>query len=207
MIRIDLHLHTKFSGDSSISPKQIVDALHAHETVKGVAITDHDTLEGYFQVRKLASAYEDLLIVPGIEVSTAQGDLILLGTEEKPTDVSTLESVADFSRETSALIVIPHPYRVHGIGDAAEKMPADAVEIINPWANPQENKLAEELARTRNLPGVAGSDAHNPEQMCIVYTEIYADPNVGSVLKAIINGKVKAVPTRHYLNARTSFNL
>jgi len=94
-----------------------------------------------------------------------------------------------------------------GIGDAAVKMPADAVEIMNPWATPQENKLAEELARTRNLPSVAGSDAHKPEQMFKGYTEVFSEPNVKSVLEAIRNGKVKVAPTKHYLNARTSLNL
>jgi predicted metal-dependent phosphoesterase TrpH len=206
MIQIDLHVHTRFSGDSVTSPKQVVDALYAHPTVKAVAITDHDTIEGFFQVRKLAAAYEDLMIIPGIEVSTAQGDIILLGIEKKPAYTSTLESVIESAMEKAALIVIPHPYRVHGIGDAAEKIPADAVEIMNPWATPQENRLAEKLARVRNLPGVAGSDAHRPEQMCTVYTEVDAEPDIGSVLKAIKNGRVKVVQTKHYLNARTSFN-
>jgi predicted metal-dependent phosphoesterase TrpH len=183
-----------------INPKQVVDTLYAHTTIKGVAITDHDALEGYFQVRKLAAAYEDLVIIPGVEVSTDQGDLILLGIEEKPAYKSPLASVVDFATERAALIIIPHPYRVHGIGEAAEKARADAIEIMNPWATPRENKLAEELAKARNLPGVAGSDAHRPEQMWTAYTEVDAEPNVASVLKAIKKGRVKAIQTRHYLN-------
>jgi predicted metal-dependent phosphoesterase TrpH len=95
---------------------------------------------------------------------------------------------------------------VQGIGDAAEETLADAVEVINPSATSQENKLAEKLAKARNLPGVAGSDAHRPDQMWAAYTEIYAEPNVDSVLKAIKNGRVKAIQTKHYLNVGTSFN-
>jgi len=206
MIRVDLHLHTKFSGDASINPRQVVDALYAHPTIKGVAITDHDTLEGYFQVRKLATVYQDLLIIPGVEVSTRQGDIILLGVEEKPAYMSTLERVIDFAQERAALILIPHPYRVHGIGDAAERTPAHAVEIMNPWATPRENKLAEKLAKARNLPGVAGSDAHKPDQMWTAYTEVDAEPDVDGVLHAVKNGRVKAVQTRHYLNVGTTSN-
>jgi len=206
MIRIDLHLHTSFSGDASINPKLLVDTLYAHPTIKGVAITDHDTLEGYFQVRKLATAYQDLLVIPGIEATTLQGDIILLGVEEKTPYMSTLEAVVDFAKERAALIVIPHPYRVRGIGDAAEKTPADAVEIMNPWATPKENKLAEKLAKARNLPGVAGSDAHNPSQMWTAYTEVDAEPDVGSVLNAVKNGRVKAASVRHYLNVGTASN-
>jgi predicted metal-dependent phosphoesterase TrpH len=129
-----------------------------------------------------------------------------LGIEEKPIYMSDLDTVIDFAAEKAALIVIPHPYRVHGIGDAAEKAPADAVEVINPWATSQENKLAEKLAKVRNLPGVAGSDAHRPDQMWAVYTEVDAESNVDSVLKAIKNGRVKVVQTKHYLNVGTSFN-
>ena len=200
MIRVDFHMHTSYSSDASINPKQVVDTLYAHPTIVGVAITDHDTLEGYFQVRKLAQVYEDLLIIPGVEVTTRQGDLILLGIEEKPSYMSTLEDAVDFATERAALIVIPHPYRVSGIGDVAEKTPAHAVEIMNPWATPTENKLAEKLAQARNLPGVAGSDAHKPEQMWTAYTEVDAEPDVSSVLNAVKNGRVKAVSTRHYLN-------
>ena len=72
MFPVDLHLHTVFSGDSTISPKLIVDQLHAHPLIKGVAITDHNTLEGYFQVHRLASVYEDLMILPACNQNDAQ---------------------------------------------------------------------------------------------------------------------------------------
>jgi len=115
--------------------------------------------------------------------------------------MSTLESVVDFAMERAALIVIPHPYRAHsGIGNAAERIQADAIEVINPSASLRENKLAEELAKARNLPGVAGSDAHKPEETWTAYTEIDSQLDVSSVLNAIKNGRVKAVSTRHYLN-------
>jgi len=201
MIRIDLHVHTSFSGDSNINPKLLVDTLYAHSTVKGVAITDHDTLDGYFQVYKLATAYQDLVIIPGVEVTTTAGHFILLGIEEKPPYMATLESIVDFAKERAALIVIPHPYRAdRGIGDAAEKIQADAIEVINPSATLRENRLAEKLAKARSLPGVAGSDAHKPEEMWTAYTKVDAEPDVGSVLNAIKNGRVKAASTRHYLN-------
>jgi len=194
MIRVDLHVHTLFSGDATINPRLLVDTLYAHPTVKGVAITDHDTLEGYFQVRKLATAYQDLLVIPGVEATTREGHFILLGIEEKPPYMSTLESVVDFAMERAALIVIPHPYRAdRGIGDVAERIQADAIEVINPSASLRENKLAEKLAKARSLPGIAGSDAHKPDEMWKAYTQIDADPNVESILKAIKNGNVKAV--------------
>lgn len=195
MICVDLHVHTRFSFDASISPRFLADSLNAHPVIKGVAVTDHNTLEGYFHVHRFAATYQDVLIIPGVEVTTMLGDVIVLGVEEKPAYWSTIESVVDFARERSGVIVIPHPYRGGGIGDAAKKISSDlgAVEVLNPDSTTQENKMAETLAKTRNMPGVAGSDAHHVQQMWKAYTQIGADSDVESVLKAIKKGNVKAI--------------
>lgn len=195
MICVDLHLHTQFSFDASITPRFLADALNAHPVIKGVAVTDHNTLEGYFHVRRFAAAYEDVVIVPGIEVSTVLGDIIVLGVEEKPAHWSSLESVVDFARDRNGVLVVPHPYRGGGIGDAAKKIPTGlaAVEVANPDASVEENRMAETLAKSKNMPGVGGSDAHHISQMWKAYTQIDADSNVESILKAIKNNSVKAV--------------
>ena len=196
MIRIDLHMHTRFSGDATISPKLIVDQLHAHPFIKGVAITDHDTLQGYIQARKLARAYEDLLIIPGIEVSAQEGHINILGIEEKPALPLSVESVVDFARERGGVIVIPHPYREPGLNDVAKNIQADAVEVLNAFSTNRENKMAQELAKAKNLPGVAGSDAHVPKFMWTVYTEIKAEQNIDDALKAIKRGLVRVASER-----------
>lgn len=193
MLQVDLHLHTFFSGDSTISPKLIVDQLNAHRSIKGVAITDHNTLEGYYRVCKLVKAYEDLTIVPGIEISTDKGDIIVLGVEEKPTYPVSLNSVRDFAKENGGVVVVPHPYRSLGIADFAMHVDAHAIEILNPTATPKENMLAQKLAKTLHLPGVAGTDAHKAEEMWTVLTQLEAQPNAESVLEAIQHGLVKAV--------------
>lgn len=166
-----------------------------HPIIKGVAITDHNTLEGYFHVRRFAAAYEDIVIVPGVEVTTMLGDVIVLGVEEKPAYWSTLESVVDFAKDRNGVIVVPHPYRGGGIGDAAKKIPTGlaAVEVLSPDSTALENKMAETLAKTRSMPGVAGSDAHHIQQMWKAYTQIDADLNFEGILKAIKNNSVKAV--------------
>jgi len=194
MIRVDLHLHTKFSGDAQLSPKQIVNELHAHPFIKGVAITDHNTLQGYLQVRRLAEPHEDLIIIPGIEVATPDGEIILLGVEETPRYPFSVEGVVDFANERAATIVLPHPYReMGGLGDLAKKVQAHAIEVINPSSTPEENKMAEELAERRNLPGVAGSDAHALSDMWSAYTEVEAESSVHGILRAIRCGHVKPV--------------
>lgn len=192
MIRIDLHIHTKYSGDAMISPKLVVDQLYAHPFIKGVAITDHDTLRGYHHAQKLATAYRDLLIIPGVEVSTTRGHITILGVEENPTYPLTVEDAVDFAKERGGTVVVPHPYRTLGIGDLARNIAADAIEALNPRSTRQENKMAEELAKETNLPRVAGSDAHRPQQMWTAYTEVGNELDVDEVLSAIKSGLVTA---------------
>ena len=198
MIRIDLHVHTRYSGDSNISPKMLIEQLNLNSYVKAVAITDHDTIEGYKQVMKFAKAYEELLIIPGIEVSTFEGHVSILGVEEKPKYPMSAEELIDFAKERQAIVIIPHPYRVCGLGDSARKLRADAIETLNYRASKFENKLAERLARELNLPGVAGTDAHRPNQLFKVYTEIDTEPNIDSILKAIRKGIVKVGSLKGY---------
>ena len=192
MIRVDLHVHTIFSPDSSIPPKTLVETLLAHPFIKAVAVTDHNTVRGYFKVRELATAYSDLLIIPGVEVSTVEGDVILLGVAEVPPKPWTVENVIDFARSRGGLVVAAHPYRAYGLGDSAKKYPIDAVEVLNGGCPRQLNMLAEELAKAMGLPGVGGSDAHRVDELWTVYTEIQASTDLDDVLRAIKLGLVKA---------------
>ena len=192
MIRADLHVHTIFSPDSSIPPKTLVETLLVHPFIKAVAVTDHNTVRGYFKVRELAGAYPDLLIIPGVEVSTVEGDVILLGVAEVPPQPWTVENVIDFAHSRGGLVVAAHPYRAYGLGDSAKKYSIDAVEVLNGGCPRQLNMLAEELAKAMGLPGVGGSDAHRVDELWTVYTEIQASTDLDDVLRAIKRGLVRA---------------
>ncbi|MEM2915685.1 MAG: PHP domain-containing protein [Candidatus Bathyarchaeia archaeon] len=195
MIRIDLHVHTIYSGDSTIHPKFLVDQLYAHPFIKGIAITDHDTLNGYVQVKKFAKPYEDIIVVPGIEVTTLHGHITVLGVEETAPHVNTIEGVVDFAKKHDGLVVVPHPYRVMGIGDLAKRINIDVVEALNPRSTHLENKLAEELAHAKNVPCVAGTDAHHSQDLWRVFNEVDANLDQNEVLESIKKGKVRIVST------------
>lgn len=187
----DLHIHTNYSFDASIHPKTIVERLYTHPFIKAAAITDHNTLEGYHKVRELARAYQDILIIPGVEIATTEGDLIVLGVEELPPKPWTVRDVIDFARQNGGLVIVAHPYRTYGLGDSAKKYPVDAIEVLNGASSPNVNRLAENLAKTMGLPGVAGSDAHTGEELWTAYTEVQAALDVDEVLRAIKSGLVR----------------
>jgi predicted metal-dependent phosphoesterase TrpH len=95
--------------------------LHSHPTIKAIAVTDHGEIEGYFKVRELAAAYTDVLVIPGVEITTPEGDLLVLGINELPPKPWSVRSVIDFSRKRDGVVAVPHPYREHGLGSLAKK--------------------------------------------------------------------------------------
>jgi hypothetical protein len=172
-----------------------VDQLYAHPFIKAVAITDHNTVEGYCKVRELASAYQDVLIIPGVELSTIEGDLIVLGVAELPPEPWTVENVIDFARERGALTIVAHPYRAYGLGDLTKNYDVDAIEVLNGASSPHINRMAENLAKEMGLPGVAGSDAHQVNELWTAYTEVQASVDIDEILKAIKKGLVRVAST------------
>ena len=74
----DLHIHTHYS-DSTASPQEgIQEAIKAG--LQGIAITDHDTMEGVLPAQHAAQGF-DLEIIPGIELSSEweNKDIHILG--------------------------------------------------------------------------------------------------------------------------------
>ena len=63
--------------------------LNAHPFIKVAAVTDHDSVRANKPTIELAKAYPDILIIPGCEISTKNGetpigDMLVLGTFELP---------------------------------------------------------------------------------------------------------------------------
>jgi predicted metal-dependent phosphoesterase TrpH len=195
LIRADLHIHTTFSNDSQINPKTLVDLLIAHPTIKAAAVTDHNSVAGLNILKRLAEPHQDILILPGVEITTSSGDILLLGTEQLPPKPWTIENVVDFSRKTECLSIAAHPFREWGIGDLARYSGVNAIEVLNGGSSVSANKQARRLAKELNLPGVAGSDSHKPSELFSVYTQIQASLNVDEILNSIRKGKVAAIST------------
>ncbi len=120
--------------------------------------------------------------------------MLVLGTEEMPPQPWTAECVVDFARDNDCVSVVAHPYREYGMGDLARNYKVDAIEVLNGGSTPSANKQAQELAKSMGLPGVAGSDAHQPSELCTVYTEVQASLDVDDVLKALKKGLVAVPP-------------
>ena len=81
-LTLDLHVHTNYSHDGTDSVERIIEKCDS-EKLDGIAICDHNTMEGSYAARKyVADNNPDLIIIMGIEVTTSKGHLIVLGVEE-----------------------------------------------------------------------------------------------------------------------------
>ena len=192
MIQADLHIHTTYSSDSTVTPKTLIEKLVAHSVIKVAAVTDHDTVKGLKNIQELAASFPDILIIPGVEISTVEGDLLVLGTEEMPDRPWTVQRVIDFARERGYVSVVAHPYREYGMGDLARNYSVDAIEIFNGVSSPHANKQARDLAILMRLPGVGGSDAHSSSELFSAYTSIKAGLNLEEIIAALKKGLVTA---------------
>jgi len=88
----DLHIHTIYSYDGTASvPAVLTKARKMGLDV--IAITDHDEIAGSLNALELAPKY-GVEVIPGIEVTTSEGDLLALNiTERIERDRSLLETV------------------------------------------------------------------------------------------------------------------
>lgn len=184
----DFHIHTVYSADSIIQPKTLVDMLQTHKFIKVAAVTDHDSVRGCKATVELASAYPDVLVIPGVEISTDCGDVIILGTDELPPKPWTPEIVVDFAESVGGISIVAHPYRTFGMNDKARNYKVDAIEVLNGGSSHDANVQAKELAKSLNLPGTAGSDAHQASELFSVYNKVKASLDIDEILKAIKKG-------------------
>ncbi len=195
MIKADFHIHTTFSDDSQTTPKDLVEKLVEHPSIKVAAITDHDSVNGIETVRALASHYPDILILPGVEISTPEGDIVILGTEELPPKPWTIENVVQFAKTDGYISIAAHPFREWGLGELARTSKVDAIEILNGASPASANKQAQQLATELRVPGLAGSDSHKPDELFSVYNEVQSSLDVEEILEAIRKGRVKTCQT------------
>src|SRR3990172_8374040 len=65
---VDLHLHSSAS-DGTFSPQELVQ-LAFQLDFRAIALTDHDSVEGVGPALKAQEKYEDLEVVPAIELSS-----------------------------------------------------------------------------------------------------------------------------------------
>ena len=200
--KADLHLHTDAS-DGTASVRDVLS--RAAEVGLGVvAITDHDTIDGALEARRLAGGFGVAVIV-GEEVSTTEGHLLALFIEEAlPAGRPAAETIAA-AHAQGGLCIAAHPYdwavpsmgaaglhrRCRGAGTG--EWPLDAIEGLNAGVTRPVgivNHLGQRVAHRLGLPAVAGSDAHTLATVGRAYT-LFPGRTAADLRLAILHGSVR----------------
>ncbi|NLV25879.1 MAG: PHP domain-containing protein [Methanomicrobiales archaeon] len=203
MLSTDLHIHTSCSKDGESSVQQVLSAAIA-AGLDAIAITDHDTMQGYKIARELDTS---VLVIPGVEISTREGHVIALGIETAPNHGQPVLDTIKMVQDKGGITILPHPFHRYRHG-AALKCPesfriSDAIEVYNSrYVIPHANQRAMRLAKKLDKPAVAGSDAHNARFVGYGRTLIDAEKNIEDILQAIKEGKTqpagRKTPIRTY---------
>jgi predicted metal-dependent phosphoesterase TrpH len=162
--RYDLHLHTEYSSDCDTALSAIEAHCRAHG-VTGIAVTDHDTIEGALRLRDMAKS---LRVIVGEEVTTRDGDVIGLFLKERiPPGMSALETMQAIHAQ-GGLVYLPHPFdkaRARSTGGASLSAIIDHVDIVETFngkaGRDRYNLLAAEFASRHHKIAGGGSDAHS----------------------------------------------
>src|SRR2546422_374282 len=184
---IDLHTHSFFSGDGVSSPEDLIASARA-KGLQGIAITDHNTCDAidYLLGKKLMREdglpVDGFLVLPGVEVTTAEGHLLCVGTtlpEAARLKGRAARDVCALIHEHGGLAIPPHPYDLFRAGirfPVLETLPIDALEVFNAATTLRRyNRYAFKYAQLRGLPMTASSDAHHSEAIGTAYTILNTD--------------------------------
>jgi predicted metal-dependent phosphoesterase TrpH len=167
-LRVDLHTHTMWSGDSTTTPDEFASAV-ADSGLDVVCITDHNAIAGALELRDRL----DARVVVGEELRTAAGEIIgLFLTERIPQGAGPLEA-ARAIRAQGGVVYIPHPFdpmrrnlSEAALYELAEADLIDAVEVLNAKTSlPSLNRRAAEFADEFGIVAGAGSDGHVPDAL------------------------------------------
>lgn len=179
----DLHMHTIYSYDGTASvPAVLTRAKQIGLDV--IAITDHDEIAGSLKAVELAPQY-GVEVIPAIEITTAEGDLLALNiTQKVARDLPLIETILKVG-ELGGFCIAPHPMAggfgmkslsAYSILRALRNMDVAriliGIETYNATTiDKMSNHYARILGNKLNLAQTASSDAHVIEAIGLGVTE------------------------------------
>ena len=193
-MKLDLHIHTHYSKCSNLNPSQAIQ-LAEKAGLDAIALVNHDLKPQKYESKQVK-------VIPGVEVSTKQGHLLIINTlKEFKAGEDAQEVINQASKD--ALIIIPHAFDItrHGMGKHIKKLKGyHAIELNARCLFNKFNNKARAYAETYDKPLVGGSDSHFKEEIGNAYTSV----NASSVSEAI--QKIKQGKTKTYIKKRRILN-
>jgi predicted metal-dependent phosphoesterase TrpH len=187
MLKIDMHIHSCFSNDGVGTPQDLIRALKKRG-LQGMALTDHNTVEGYRSVQN--NIPSDFIVIPSVEISTADGHLLAINVRENIPAGCSIEETVEYVIDAGGEPIVPHLFRLLS-GIKKEKLKTihtkiSAIEVFNGCSVPNSNLKTAKIAHLFHLGGTGGSDSHDPFYAGYAYTVIDStDLRIDTVLSEI----------------------
>ncbi len=202
-------MHSFYSADAAASPEALI-AVAKARGLNGIAITDHDSCEVHEYLREKGLERADglpvdgFLVVPGMEVSTAHGHLLCIGTTLPVMRDETAHDVFEAIRQLGGVAIPAHPYDRWRAGiheSILDELPLEAIEVFNAAVTSRDfNAKALAYAEKRGLSMTAASDAHHASAVGISATAFEMENlSVADLLAALRSG---GTPEGNYLSRR-----
>ena len=184
-MKLDLHIHTRYSRDGTATPKEVV-AQCKKVGLHGFAIADHNAIEGSLEAVQLARE-NGLILVRALEVSAKEGHVLAYGVKELLPRGLTVSETIEKIQNAGGIAVAAHPKRFpSGIGlDLARNSMFDALEVMNGNNSRRRNRAAQGIAEKLHLAVTGGSDAHDVVSIGKSFTVIEGASTEDEVLEAI----------------------
>ncbi len=179
----DLHIHSKYSYDSYLSPAKII-KIAKKKGLNGVAVTDHNTIKGGVETSKINNK-DDFIVIVGSEINTEHGDVMGLFLNEEIRSRIFMQVVEEI-KDQGGLIVLAHPFR-KGNNFASDLFKhIELIEAFNARSPRSLNVGALELTKKFKKSVTAGSDAHFGFEIGGGRTIVYGD-----IKDELMKGRVK----------------
>ncbi|MRN53904.1 CehA/McbA family metallohydrolase [Paenibacillus monticola] len=160
----DLHMHSVHS-DGTYTIAEAIESCK-EKGLEFMAFTDHNNASQNFST---LAADDQIVLIPGVELTSYKGHCNLLGELDALDDfriltseqaVATLQRAADHG----AFISLNHPFCSNCPWELGFDLPYDAIEVWNgPWRPINETAVRwwhQQLVSGRKLIAVGGSDTH-----------------------------------------------
>jgi predicted metal-dependent phosphoesterase TrpH len=187
-LNIDFHVHTCYSRDSSITLKQVI-SFAKKKGLDGVAITDHNTIKGALKLKT-----RDIIVIPGIEVSTADGHLLGINITTPIAKKLGIEETIEIIHENGGIAIAPHPFSFYKSPPSRSVSNYDAIEVMNASSIPFSilTHFSKQFANDLDLPQTGGSDSHYAPEIGLAYSVVDSCSDVDEIVSAIKKGNVFA---------------
>jgi len=213
---VDMHFHSVYS-DGRSRVEEIVE--YAEYLGIGVAITDHNAIQGAVEI----NAYDNVMSIPGIEVTSFEGTHLLvyfydienlcrfydqdvapyMGREVMSSIDLPMEDIIERAKRLDGVTIFPHPYcgiytgitNHHFDKKRLDKLfeQVDGVEVINSENLNKWNLKSALLGFNLNKAIMGGSDGHSLYQLGRVVTYAGCANDRQTFLSAVKNGQSRVV--------------